>query len=532
MPEYDRSVYEYGLELPSGVSEIRLRPESFNKYNKIEIMADGKEYRYNSMIPVSFGTEISLTTSGASSLRSLNSKTYRITITNKAAMDVEKMIRELPGLDELTVDDKADVEAARAAFDALTKAEQEAVSNIDVLEAAEKRIKDIENLTDADKKAVEKVMILINDISDPVTLESEKSIRDAREAYDALKEEQKAFVTNYDRLAKAESDLETIKEGRKAIQNVIKLIDKIGGTITLGSEKSIQSARKAYDKLAEAQQAAVTNYDKLTKAESDLKVLKEHKAAVDNVIGLIDKIGAEITLDSKAAIEAARAAYNNLSNEQKKAVSNYTKLTTAEKKLKELGQNDPQPEPEAVTLMDSETGVSLSGTTLRADMKLKVSRLGTDSAAVKTLRGQVPSTQGIFALYSVALLQNGKEINPGGKAELSLPVGEKYNGKTMTVLLHSNGKVDKLSGTVEKGFIKTEVAKLGDFGVVTDLDKGSTGNSGSTGSDGKSNAAAGTGSGTKSAKTGDAMPEGFGMTVLLLIAGMSTILVCLRRRKE
>ena len=53
------------------------------------------------------------------------------------------------------------------------------------------------------------------------------------------------------------------------------------------------------------------------------------RAAVKVVIARIDAIG-EVTLDSKDAIEAARAAYDKLTDEQKKLVPNYETLTKAE----------------------------------------------------------------------------------------------------------------------------------------------------------------------------------------------------------
>ena len=44
-----------------------------------------------------------------------------------------------------------------------------------------------------------------------------------------------------------------------------------------------------------------------------------------------------VTAKDRAAIEAARAAYNNLTEAQKKQVSNYSRLTDAEKALEDLG---------------------------------------------------------------------------------------------------------------------------------------------------------------------------------------------------
>lgn len=62
---------------------------------------------------------------------------------------------------------------------------------------------------------------------------------------------------------------------------------------------------------------------------------KEDKAAASKVVEAIDAIGT-VTKDSKDTIEAARKAYNALTDAQKKLVTNYGKLVTAEKALAEL----------------------------------------------------------------------------------------------------------------------------------------------------------------------------------------------------
>jgi hypothetical protein len=70
-------------------------------------------------------------------------------------------------------------------------------------------------------------------------------------------------------------------------------------------------------------------------AENELLRLKASaadQAAADAVKAKIDAIGT-VTLDSKAAIEAARAAYNALTDAQKALVSNIQVLNDAEKQL-------------------------------------------------------------------------------------------------------------------------------------------------------------------------------------------------------
>ena len=156
-----------------------------------------------------------------------------------------------------------------------------------------------------------------------VTLASEEAIAAARAAYEALTEAQKAEVTNYDKLTAAEARLADLKAA-KAVDDMIDAI----GEVTLESEDAIAAARAAYEALTEAQKAEVKSYDKLTAAEARLADLKAAKAVDD----MIDAIG-EVTLESEGAIDAARAAYEALTEAQQAEVKSYDKLTAAEARL-------------------------------------------------------------------------------------------------------------------------------------------------------------------------------------------------------
>jgi DNA repair ATPase RecN len=116
------------------------------------------------------------------------------------------------------------------------------------------------------------------------------------------------------------------------------------GTVSLDSKTAIEEARATYNALTVTQRSLVTNYETLTAAEDSLKVLQDaadkaaaDKAAADAVTEKIAAIGT-VTKDSKAAIEAARAAYDALTAEQKTLVTNYETLTAAEQALAELSK--------------------------------------------------------------------------------------------------------------------------------------------------------------------------------------------------
>ena len=227
---------------------------------------------------------------------------------------VNDVIEKIDAIGEVTLASEEAITAARAAYEALTEAQQAKVTNYDKLTAAEARLTDL--------KAAKAVDDLIDAIGE-VTLESEEAIAAARAVYEALTEAQQAEVKSYDKLTAAEARLADLK----AAKPVDDMIDAIG-QVTLESEDAIAAARAAYEALTEAQQAEVKSYDKLTAAEARLADLKAAKAVDD----MIDAIG-EVTLESEGAIDAARAAYEALTEAQQAEVKSYDKLTAAEARL-------------------------------------------------------------------------------------------------------------------------------------------------------------------------------------------------------
>lgn len=149
-----------------------------------------------------------------------------------------------------------------------------------------------------------------------VTLESEGAIAEARNAYDALTDEQKALVTNYGALEKAETDYAELKEAEEAQQENQKaaadVMEKIAaiGEVTLESKDAIAEARNAYDALTEEQKALVTNYEALEKAEKNYTELKQTEEVQDTALrtALADAKKTDLTAYTKESAEAFRKA--------------------------------------------------------------------------------------------------------------------------------------------------------------------------------------------------------------------------------
>ena len=111
--------------------------------------------------------------------------------------------------------------------------------------------------------AVQSLIDKINAIG-TVTENSGAAIKAAREAYDALDSNFRDRVTNSDTLLKAEKQFEQIN--REAAQKVNDLIASLG-TITTASKDTIQQAENAYNALTEDQKKYVTNPSAITQAK-------------------------------------------------------------------------------------------------------------------------------------------------------------------------------------------------------------------------------------------------------------------------
>lgn len=194
---------------------------------------------------------------------------------------------------------------------------------------------DMTDVTIATTNAVDDVEELIDAIGDPeaVTADSKTAIEAARKVYDALDDAQKASVSNVSTLTAAETAYAAIAAQIAAVETAIEAI----GDVNAQSKPAIEAAQAAYDALPEASRRHVANRAKLTAATAMLPLV-EQAAEVE---ALIDAIGdpETVTADSKSAIEAARKAYDALGDEAKALVTNYAKLTAAERRLAAL---DPQ----------------------------------------------------------------------------------------------------------------------------------------------------------------------------------------------
>lgn len=112
--------------------------------------------------------------------------------------------------------------------------------------------------------------LVINGISN----DSSTGIEDARKSYDSLQNFLQKAVENYDKLTKSEETLSRVE----AIKSVIDQINALGD-ITLDSETNINNTKSAYDALSDEDKAFVSNSETLANAETSLNNLKQEAEA-------------------------------------------------------------------------------------------------------------------------------------------------------------------------------------------------------------------------------------------------------------
>lgn len=182
---------------------------------------------------------------------------------------------------------------------------------------------------------IDAVIALINEIDTPITLASYQAIQAAVAAYYNLLPIQQERVTNQGLLFQYEADYAALLQD---INNVIDLISPLDKVIELSDQEDIEAAREAYEALTEEQKDNVTNLQVLLDAEAALLSLQQTEIVIDILDNLPDL--ETITLEDKDAIEAAREAFDALTPSQQANISNELrqKLLDAEAALAELEQ--------------------------------------------------------------------------------------------------------------------------------------------------------------------------------------------------
>lgn len=190
------------------------------------------------------------------------SRRYTVTFANsEAEVAGQEAAGKIAAIDSaIILDSKDEIDAARAAYDALDASGKAWVFNLDLLEQYEAEYE----TAHADSLAAAAVEELIADLEDNTGATHRANVENARAEYDKLTAAQKKLVGNVSILYAAEAAINEVDQ----VGYVNLLIEGIIHGDYRDS-KNIRTAREVYDKMTDEQKAQVTDYAKLTAAEAE-----------------------------------------------------------------------------------------------------------------------------------------------------------------------------------------------------------------------------------------------------------------------
>ena len=451
-PAFDKETTSYLLTMEEGKHTVTLNYTASNKAFQVrtylnQYTPSSNDYyacgetisvKEGDIIYVACGDPIWPSMAGNDSL-TLVPHVYAITVVGSTGA-VAELIKALPAPEKLVYSDKGDVENAKRLFDALGEDEQ---AKLDEQLKAKLR-KCIERMAELERVNAVEELIAALPAKLPISDEERVKVNEAKEAFDALGEELqkdvKSVYTNkllsllgqqkiyFDYQGGKENTklLFTQKDGKLAVlpgttkenyhfdgwytekdggtqisletiftescklyahwldnaQYVEKLISAIGEVeLTDECKERIDAARAAVDALSEEDKVNVSNYEVLLDAEAEYQRLLDQKKAdeaaakaVDDLIAAIGEV--KLTEECDAKIKAARKAFNALTPEQKAFVKNEKALTDAEAEYQKLF--DQHKADEAAAKAVDEAVAKLAPVTLESGNAIKAARKAFD----------------------------------------------------------------------------------------------------------------------------------------------------------
>ena len=381
-------------------------------------------------------------------------------------------IAKLPEVDQITLNHKNSIEAARKAYDSLSDEDKAKISTekLEKLEAVEKVLANL-IINDAAQKLPEAV--------EDITINDKPTIEAFRKAYESLSDEDKAKIDSelIEKLEAAEVIINDIEKAAE-VENIIDELPSVNA-LTLDDYDAVLSAKAKYESLTEDQKtrvpfATLERLNAIYKKATDIKMANDFET-------IVDELG-EISYnnETKAKLDAALAKYNGLTEDQKALIADeYQQLQAAIKdyEQKELDTT-------RHSLVDNTTNVSIETSTGRGIPK-DVSMSASSSTKVQAKEGTqeynniVSKLEGmtIHTVYSIKLTHvvDGveKEVQPSDiqaemKLIIRLAIPEGVNQKEARILhIHDQNNMEFVENVkVEGNEFVFEVSSLSEFVIV------------------------------------------------------------------
>ncbi len=134
-----------------------------------------------------------------------------ITYAQQDAAAAASVDAQIGALEEISLESQEAIQAARAAYDALTASQKALVTDLKTLEAAETALAEQVQQQAVDGEKAAQVVAQIDGLG-TITLESQEALETVQAAFDALTDNQKAMVTNRQTLENAQEKLELLQQ--------------------------------------------------------------------------------------------------------------------------------------------------------------------------------------------------------------------------------------------------------------------------------------------------------------------------------
>ena len=207
---------------------------------------------------------------------------------DKAVDDLTAMINDLPEPEDVTVDDKEDIEAAREAYEKLTENQKARVSP-DLYQ----------KLTDDEDAFVEAVLKAFNEFEDTLKKVREEADKKAADAQQAQKTAEEAKKAAEEELAKAEQAKKAADAKLAGVVAAMLNALPAPEDITKDNAYLVAAARGIYDQLTEEQKAVVGKeaLKKLTDDEAAVAALKDDAKPKDDAKTLKGDVNSDGKVD-------------------------------------------------------------------------------------------------------------------------------------------------------------------------------------------------------------------------------------------
>ena len=167
-----------------------------------------------------------------------------------------------------------------------------------------------------------------------LTLADAKDVRAAGGLFDSLTpaDQRKIDPALQSKLEKCRTKITDME----AANVVSQLLQSLPSELTIKDKETVHSANDAYNALTPAQKKYLTPYEESKLASAVSEMSKVEITYVDGMLAALPGKDA-VTAQSRSTIEAARKAYEELTDEQKKKITNLNNLLEAEEAFKNLG---------------------------------------------------------------------------------------------------------------------------------------------------------------------------------------------------